>query len=94
MHGHDRSNLCSTKLLKKFENLSLINNYSIISVIIGACLVSSERLLHFLEDGTLLVMIMAYMGVRCLEMWSMVKMEKYQNDPRLVSKLSHSLFSY
>ena len=35
-------------------------------------------------------MIMAYMKVQCLEMWSKVKIEKLQNVPSLVS---HSSFS-
>ena len=35
-------------------------------------------------------MIMAYMEVQCFEMWGKVKIEKLQNDPRLVI---HSILS-
>ena len=41
-------NYLSINAYKKLGNLSLINNCSLISVIIDACLVSSKRLLNFL----------------------------------------------
>ena len=51
---------------------------------------SSERLLNSLQNDTLRAMIMAYMEVQCLEMWSKVKIEKLQKWPKFGKSHTHT----